>query len=770
MRSRVFRAASSGRRSASRSRHELPSMLISPPFLLPRNANENDGDFVARCMPDTSVTVAGTSVPEGSFPVSFKLGWHGGRHLEAPVDANGVMLNVRAIADGEIAYVRRPTPRNASPSPAEPRNYNPYGDTPAWTDDGCVIIRHTTEIGADAQNQPVEVSFLSIYMHLTELRGAAHRVAGGAQDRAIYRKDEIGVAGMVYGNDRQLHLEIICDDANLEALIGRRTGELNTAVDGRTDAIYGEMYFRLPVGTPFFAQRPGVNETTPTAAPAHTLQGVPIYVGLRYAGGDGPQGHRGDAWLTSYAEDGASLGNPLNEGDAEYDLYRAANDISNAYPPNARPAPSAVYELLRFGRVIGPDALIPADVPHWRKVRYPGGLGWVNLNAADVRRFSDADFPQWRGWKLIEDDTDGDSRCESAALTKLIEDPGAADGRLHRAELERRLQLPAVRERLERVICKFPGEWDRASARARWGWLVGDPEFGLDAEDFAELIAHVEALTFDWAGAGTGVGATHWHWDPRAFIANWRGCTWLGAGDVKRALAAAPQAGVARAVALCVPLGQAMRKYLLAGRATRVSHCLAQIGHETGWWLYREELGNTRYFRTMYESITPGEAAADYRSGLAQRLRLVRKGETEMAYSRRRPGVVAAKAVSLGNGVACARAGGMLDDGSRFRGRGFIQITGRKNYASYSQYRSRDFTTDPNPSALSADDFNACDVSGFFWVREKVNCEADVGISAAQVSRVGGLVNRGDANRVPLHRQERFNAFQSIWGRMNDIG
>ncbi|MBX3687350.1 MAG: hypothetical protein KF909_14515, partial [Rhodocyclaceae bacterium] len=489
-------------------------MLISPPFLLPRNANENDADFVARCMPDTSVMVQGTPVPEGSFPVSFKLGWHGGRHLEAPVDANGAVLNVRAIADGEIVYARRPTPRNANPSPAEPRNYNPYGDPPAWTDDGCVIIRHATEIGADAQNQPVQVSFMSIYMHLSELRGAAHQVAGGAQDRAVYRKDEIGVAGMVYGTDRQLHLEIICDDANLEALIGRRTGALNDSSDGRTDVLFGEMYFRLPAGTRFFARRPGFSETTPTAAPAHTLQNVPIYVGLRYAGGDGAQGQRGDAWLTSYSEEGIALGDPINEADAEYDLYQAANDISDAYPANARPAPSAVYELLRFGRVIGPDALVPADVPHWREVRYPGGQGWVNLNAAGVRKFSDADFPQWRAWQLIDDDIDGDSRCESAALSKLIEDPAGGDGRLARAELERRLQLPAVRMRLERAICKFPSEWDRASARARWGWLVGDAEFGLEAGDFAELMAHVEALTFPWAGAGTGVGVTHWHWDP----------------------------------------------------------------------------------------------------------------------------------------------------------------------------------------------------------------------------------------------------------------
>ena len=76
---------------------------------------------------------------------------------------------------------------------------------------------------------------------------------------------------------------------------------------------------------------------------------------------------------------------------------------------------------------------------------------------------------------------------------------------------------------------------------ARWGWLVGDAEFGLEAGDFAELMAHVEALTFPVGRSGYGGWCSHWHWDPLQFVANWRCCLWLGALDFERALGSAPR-------------------------------------------------------------------------------------------------------------------------------------------------------------------------------------------------------------------------------------
>ena len=470
-------------------------MLISPPFLPDRAANQTDDAWI-------DLAMEGGQPGQGGYPVSYSLGWHGGIHLEAPSDGND-RLNVRAIADGTVVYVRRPTQRSHPIPDDHPLNYRG-----AWTSDGCVVIRHETEIGADANNQPTSVTFYSVIMHLHNILPAV------LKHRPIYRKDEIGQAGYIYGEPHKIHIEIVCDDANLARLVGRASGDLNTAVDGRVDAVYGELYFRLPAGTRIYAAAPLNNNPvahrqppapTPRAAlPApvpltetHTTA-TPLFVGLRYAGGEGLAANRGDATLSTYRENGTPLGTALEENDAEYNLYRTATNISNAYPAAARPAPSAVYELLRFGRVIGPDALVPANVPHWREIRHPGGRGWVNLNATGVTQFSDADFPQWKGWTLIDDSADLDSRCDSATIKGWLDQDG--DGKVDPNEAVSLLANDDIQAKMRRTICKIPTEWEQATVDFRWGWLKEVSEENpapLSGEDFLRLREHIDHASLD---------------------------------------------------------------------------------------------------------------------------------------------------------------------------------------------------------------------------------------------------------------------------------
>lgn len=722
-------------------------MLISPPFLPDRAANQTDDAWI-------DLAMTGGEPGRGGYPISHSLGWHGGIHLEAPSDGEN-RLSVRAIADGTVVYVRKPQPR-LNPAPADhPLNY--YR---GWTSDGCVVIRHDTEIGADGNNRPTSVTFYSVIMHLQHILPTVRK------GQPIYRKDEIGQAGYLYGELHKIHFEIICDDANLARLVGRASGNLDTAADGRVDAVYGEMYFRLPAGTPVYATAPLNNNPvahqqppapTPGAAlppavpmtPVHTTA-TPLFVGVRYAGGEGAPGSRGNATISTYREDGSLIGPALEEHDAEYNLYRAANDISNAYPDGSRPAPSAVYELLRFGRVIGPDALTPANVPHWRRIRYEGGIGWVNLNATGVTKFSDADFPHWKGWTLIDDSADRDSRCDSPTIKGWLDQDG--DGKVDPNEAVSLLSNDDIQAKMRRTICKLPTEWEQATVDSRWGWLkekTDENPAPISEEDFLRLRAHIEALAF-WEEANIGISSNHWHFHPREFIKQFRKCGWLSARELVQLLPGNHPVGFIQMQnrltngfsnrtqtlppAMYPSLNRVCRKYLLE-RPLRRAHFWGQIAQES------------------------------------DQLQTVREYATGAAYEGR---------ADLGN----TQPG----DGVRFRGRGLIQLTGRVHYKRYETYRGRNYTTDPNNLLLETDAYAACDASTFYWVAEQTRDRTDgrwrldglVGISRrADIQTFHRLTDtaaiRADVsnvtrqiNRAELHLDNRILYFRYAYRHCSD--
>lgn len=713
-------------------------MIISPPYLLERNANETDEAWINRCMP-------GGQPGDGAYPLSNAMQWHGGLHINEP-EANAL---VRAVADGDVVFMRRPTKAPAGELPAN----NALAYRGGWTDNGVVVLRHQTEIGEGAN---ASVTFFSIYMHLREIGNAVQ------PNRRVYRKASLGRAGQVYGQTGRLHFEIVCDDANLQRLVGRATGNLNTSANGRTDAIYGTMHFRLPAGTPVYGEQPmlnnpvahrqpprpaGAERNAPLPAPvaleaAHTTN-QDLFVGLRYATGEGAANNRGDAYLSTYMVDGTRIGQPLEENDAEYNLYRDATAISNAYPANARPAPSACYELLRFGRVIGPDALNPATVPHWRRINHPGGIGWVNLNAANVNKFSDADLPHWMGWSLVDDSADQDSRCDSATIKSWLDVNG--DGRVAPAEAVARMVTADVVPKLARAICKFPTEWNAASFDRRLGWIktptVENPN-PVNETNFERLRAHVTALAF-WPG-GMGLPESHWHWHPRTFIGWFRKCGWLSLNEITQML---PRLRGPRRQPASIPwataenrfrpyvtdLNKAFRKYLVFG-INRQVHFLAQTYIETAMWSVMNEIGRARQQRRKKNGTLYWPAP-------------------------------------------------MMEFYGAFHGRGIMQLTWSGNYASYGKYRafanvgqnhtytdsrithtSAHYIGAPtkahptpvrwypkfDPAVIANNSFNACDSGAFYWVSKdigndniNINRVSDRGVTTAAVGRASVLVNGG---------------------------
>lgn len=146
------------------------------------------------------------------------------------------------------------------------------------------------------------------------------------------------------------------------------------------------------------------------------------------------------------------------------------------------------------------------------------------------------------------------------------------------------------------------------------------------------------------------------------------------------------------------PLVKGMTKYEI-DTPLRAAHFIAQIGHETASFLYMEEIADgSRY-----------EARTDL-------------GNTE-------PG-----------------------DGKRFKGRGLIQLTGRANYAAYSQDCGIDYVA--NPTAIATDPFACIDVACWYWHKRKINRLADKDDVKAVTKAVNGGFNGLDDRMDYLYRSK----------------
>lgn len=120
----------------------------------------------------------------------------------------------------------------------------------------------------------------------------------------------------------------------------------------------------------------------------------------------------------------------------------------------------------------------------------------------------------------------------------------------------------------------------------------------------------------------------------------------------------------------------------------RIAHFMAQIEHESAGFKFLTELGGKSYFN-KYEG----------RKDL---------GNTQ-------PG-----------------------DGYKFRGRGYIQITGRANYALVSKALGVDFIT--NPDLLSTEEY-AMKSALWFWSSKKLNILADKNDILAITKKINGGTN-----------------------------
>lgn len=88
-------------------------------------------------------------------------------------------------------------------------------------------------------------------------------------------------------------------------------------------------------------------------------------------------------------------------------------------------------------------------------------------------------------------------------------------------------------------------------------------------------------------------------------------------------------------------------------------------------------------------------------------------------------------------------------DGMRFKGHGFIQLTGRANHQKYADYKG--MSLDEVLDYLQTDE-GAADVAGWFWFTKGLNEIADRGDFKLITKRINGGYN-GWADRVAFYER-----------------
>ena len=149
----------------------------------------------------------------------------------------------------------------------------------------------------------------------------------------------------------------------------------------------------------------------------------------------------------------------------------------------------------------------------------------------------------------------------------------------------------------------------------------------------------------------------------------------------------------------------------------RLAHFLAQCGHESGGFRATQENLNysAKGLMGIFKKYFPTEALAN-------------------AYARQ-PQKIAAKVYAnrMGNGTEAS------GEGYKFRGRGYIQLTGKENYTAFGKSIGEDMTVNPDKVASQYALLSAA----WFFSKNGLHKMADEGSSDAVVTKITKRVNGG---------------------------
>lgn len=163
-------------------------------------------------------------------------------------------------------------------------------------------------------------------------------------------------------------------------------------------------------------------------------------------------------------------------------------------------------------------------------------------------------------------------------------------------------------------------------------------------------------------------------------------------------------------------LPEVMNKFAI-NTPLRLSHFLAQVAHESGNFKYTSE--NLNYSAERLKVIFPKYFK---QPGLAE------------AYARK-PELIASRVYGgrMGNGEEGTR------EGFKFRGRGYLQLTGKNNYTEFDKFVTENIVSEPD---LVAKKYPLLSAAWFFH-KNNINSISDKGATDEVVTMVTKRVNGG---------------------------
>lgn len=172
----------------------------------------------------------------------------------------------------------------------------------------------------------------------------------------------------------------------------------------------------------------------------------------------------------------------------------------------------------------------------------------------------------------------------------------------------------------------------------------------------------------------------------------------------------------------------------------RIVHFLAQLAHESANFTRLSE--NLNYTAQGLANTWPSRFAvnpnASVKTPNAKALELAKKPQAiaNFTYANR-----------LGNGNE------QSGDGWRFRGRGFIMITGRANYQAFSNDTGINIVANPDKAS---EVLVAAKIAGWFWNKNNLNALADKDDIVGITKKInGGTIGLAD-------RQSKLKFFKSL--------